>query len=385
MADYGGTRAHLPEPSAPAAARPRQAGPLLTALFGVALLGLVVIAYFDPLPTAAPTDYKVSGGGADVSPEQLAQLTKKYDFVKSRHLVVPCETPHTPRVALVESSAAAQRATVCRRRRYGPHPSQVLNFWEALPPLVKGSLQPPTHTPACAPARTILPKAFTNGCSGTSDKKTGKLFDPTEAGKPRPLIVNIHGGTSTQPTRFCRSVATPAATKAGAAIGIKRRCPHINRTGGDCPGGWQQQDYRQNQPQSTALSLGISFAAIEYRRVCGPASAAAPQIGGVNRAKDCANLPAPVFDAKRAIQFLKSKAKEWNIDPDRIILKGNAAPTASDAASIVYVCRKPAVECLSNSEHAPCSTLTEAACLSRQLRRRVLVNVPELPQRHGAP
>ena len=75
MADYGGTRAYLPEPSAPAAARPRQAGPLLTALFGVALLGLVVIAYFDPLPTAAPTDYKVSGGGADVSPEQLAQLT----------------------------------------------------------------------------------------------------------------------------------------------------------------------------------------------------------------------------------------------------------------------------------------------------------------------
>ena len=36
-----------------------------------------------------------------------------------------------------------------------------------------------------------------------------------------------------------------------------------------------------------------------------------------------------MHDAARAIQFLKTKSKEWNIDPDRIILKGNSAGGAT--------------------------------------------------------
>jgi acetyl esterase/lipase len=36
-------------------------------------------------------------------------------------------------------------------------------------------------------------------------------------------------------------------------------------------------------------------------------------------------LPAPVHDAARAIQFIRSKAKEWNIDKDRIALTGGSA------------------------------------------------------------
>ena len=36
-------------------------------------------------------------------------------------------------------------------------------------------------------------------------------------------------------------------------------------------------------------------------------------------------LPAPVHDAARALQFLRSKASEWNIDPSRVIVTGGSA------------------------------------------------------------
>ncbi|MEO2011178.1 MAG: alpha/beta hydrolase [Pirellulaceae bacterium] len=83
---------------------------------------------------------------------------------------------------------------------------------------------------------------------------------------PRPLLVYIHGG--------------------GWIGGTKNRSP------------------AQVQP---FLDKGVSYAAVEYR------------LTGV------ASLPAPVHDAARAIQFIRSKAKEWNIKPDRIALTGGSA------------------------------------------------------------
>ena len=84
-------------------------------------------------------------------------------------------------------------------------------------------------------------------------------------------------------------------------------------------GGWVQQDYRQLLPGTAYLPLGISYAAIEYRRLC-DTTGAFPQKD--SRAGDCGELPTPVLDAARALQFIKSRAKKFNIDPDRIILKG---------------------------------------------------------------
>ena len=55
------------------------------------------------------------------------------------------------------------------------------------------------------------------------------------------------------------------------------------------------------------LEKGISVAAINYRLT--------PQNP----------LPAPVHDAARAIQFIRSKGKEWNIRSDRIALTGGSA------------------------------------------------------------
>ena len=55
------------------------------------------------------------------------------------------------------------------------------------------------------------------------------------------------------------------------------------------------------------LSRGISVASINYRY------------------SSIAKLPAPVHDAARAIQFLRSKADEWNLDKSRIAASGTSA------------------------------------------------------------
>lgn len=40
---------------------------------------------------------------------------------------------------------------------------------------------------------------------------------------------------------------------------------------------------------------------------------------------DAAPYPAPMLDAKRAVQYVRSRADEWNIDPNRIALTGGSA------------------------------------------------------------
>lgn len=73
-------------------------------------------------------------------------------------------------------------------------------------------------------------------------------------------------------------------------------------------GGWVAGDKKTyaGAPQKW-LDQGISVAAVNYRLT--------PQNP----------LPAPVHDAARAIQFLRTKAKDWNIRTDRIALTGGSA------------------------------------------------------------
>ncbi|MCA9103118.1 MAG: alpha/beta hydrolase [Planctomycetales bacterium] len=91
-------------------------------------------------------------------------------------------------------------------------------------------------------------------------------FWPAAGEGPRPLLVYIHGG---------------------------------GWTGGD-----KKQDVARIQP---FLDKGISYAAVNYRHT--PDNP----------------LPAPVHDAARAIQFIRSKSEEWNINPERIALTGGSA------------------------------------------------------------
>lgn len=91
-------------------------------------------------------------------------------------------------------------------------------------------------------------------------------FSKAEGDGPRPLLVFIHGG------------------------------------------GWVTGDKKSNTKSfQQYLDKGISCASINYRLT--PDNP----------------LPAPVYDAARAVQFLKSKAKEWSIDTTHIALTGGSA------------------------------------------------------------
>ena len=72
-------------------------------------------------------------------------------------------------------------------------------------------------------------------------------------------------------------------------------------------GGWTGGNKRQDSANFRSfLEQGISYAAIDYRLI------------------SQAPLPAPVHDVARAIQFIRSKAGEWNINSKRIALTGRS-------------------------------------------------------------
>ena len=72
-------------------------------------------------------------------------------------------------------------------------------------------------------------------------------------------------------------------------------------------GGWVKGDKRSMRNAGVYLEKGISVASIHYRLT--PTDP----------------LPAPVHDAARAVQFLRSKASAWNIDKDNMVLAGGSA------------------------------------------------------------
>ncbi len=73
-------------------------------------------------------------------------------------------------------------------------------------------------------------------------------------------------------------------------------------------GGWIGGDKKRRAADvKPYLDQGISYAAVNYRL-----SGEAP-------------LPVPVHDAARAIQFIRSKAEQWNVRTDRIALTGGSA------------------------------------------------------------
>jgi acetyl esterase/lipase len=75
-------------------------------------------------------------------------------------------------------------------------------------------------------------------------------------------------------------------------------------------GGWLGGDKKSLDP-APYLQMGIAVVTVNYRFTQGT--------------PDAAPFPAPMLDSARAVQFVRSKAKEWNIDPDRLALTGSSA------------------------------------------------------------
>jgi acetyl esterase/lipase len=110
-----------------------------------------------------------------------------------------------------------------------------------------------------------IPPTYANVSYGPHERNVLDFWR-AEGDGPRPLLVNIHGGGWTSGDK-------------SAVAGLPQR--------------W--------------LAKGVSVASINYR------------YSGI------AILPAPVHDAARALQFLRSKAAEWNIRSERICLIGLSA------------------------------------------------------------
>lgn len=122
-----------------------------------------------------------------------------------------------------------------------------------------------TNLPASAEDAKTLTPTFANVSYGSHARNVLDFWQAKGDG-PRPLLVYIHGG------------------------------------------GWTSGDKKQNSSAiQPFLDKGVSCAAINYRLT--PDSP----------------LPAPVHDAARAIQFLRTKATEWNINTKRIALTGGSA------------------------------------------------------------
>lgn len=83
-------------------------------------------------------------------------------------------------------------------------------------------------------------------------------------------------------------------------------------------GGWQNGDKKSVGNVKQFLDKGISVAAINYRYVK----------QGVEL-KIEPPVKAPLSDAARALQFVRSKAKDWNIDKKRIGATGGSAGACS--------------------------------------------------------
>lgn len=83
-------------------------------------------------------------------------------------------------------------------------------------------------------------------------------------------------------------------------------------------GGWNAGDKARVANLDQFLAAGISVVSINYRYV--PQAKAA----GVEPP-----VKAPLHDAARALQFVRSKAKEWNLDKERIGASGGSAGACS--------------------------------------------------------
>lgn len=158
-----------------------------------------------------------------------------------------------------------------------------------------------------------------------------------------PIMLQTHGGEIRWKNIFVREIGKeegekilaanpplPEPTEFDVAYGphVKQKL-HFWKAESDTPtpllfyihgGGWMGGGRMSGLTSMLApmLDAGISVASIEYRFI--PEATADGEVPPVK---------GPLSDAARALQFVRSKADEWNIDKDRIAASGGSAGACS--------------------------------------------------------
>jgi acetyl esterase/lipase len=159
------------------------------------------------------------------------------------------------------------------------------------------------------------------------------LADRLTMGSLTAVAANVSADAAPAPDRAARRLAAAAAslprpTHANVAYGPhQRQVLDFWQADTDHPapllifihgGGWNQGDKVPVSDVSRYLKEGISVVSINYRLV--PQAAEA----GVQPP-----IRWPLADAARALQFVRTMAREWNVDEDRIVASGNSAGACS--------------------------------------------------------
>lgn len=135
--------------------------------------------------------------------------------------------------------------------------------------------KPAAKPKPAAPAAPTIPPTMANVKYGDHERHVLDFWK-AKSDKPTPLVFNIHGG------------------------------------------GWNGGDKARVSQIDKYLAAGISVVSINYRYV--------PQAAALGVKPP---VKAPLHDAARALQFVRSKAGEWNIDKTRIGATGGSAGACS--------------------------------------------------------
>jgi acetyl esterase/lipase len=197
-----------------------------------------------------------------------ASVPVKLSHSKIRKSVNFQEIPSVTRIAMLprRHAAVGLMAVLASMFLSSPPP----------PTQAQGAKQEPkTEQKAKAPPRYSVPPTFSNVPYGDHERQVLDFFK-ADTRAPAPLVVHIHGG------------------------------------------GWINGDKVGVGDLKKLLENGISVASINYRFV--------PQ---AQQAGIKPPVKWPLEDAARALQFLRSKAGEWNIDKARVGATGGSAGACS--------------------------------------------------------
>ena len=140
----------------------------------------------------------------------------------------------------------------------------------------------------------LLPPA-TSAADDTSDE--GGSAEPNGAVRPVRVIENVPYGHE----------APEAQVLTGFLVRSPRPAPVLVQI---ISGGWNSAPPRGSDPQAVRsyLDAGLSVVMVAHRPV-----------------NDSVHWPAPAEDVARAIQYVRSQADAWHIDPTRIAVKGRSS------------------------------------------------------------